>query len=65
MLAIILNTMNIIKKTTKTKLLDLSRRMVMTVSTVENWVPNPRERSIMKKRIDQRGDIGIRATASG
>ena len=43
----------------------MSRRTVMTVSTVENWVPKPRESSIRKKRIDQRGEIGIRATASG
>ena len=42
-----------------------SRRTVMTVSTVENWVPKPRDKSIMKKRIDQRGEIGIRETASG
>ena len=37
----------------------------MTVSTVENWVPKPRDKSIMKKRIDQRGEIGILETASG
>ena len=42
-----------------------SRRTVMTVSTVENWVPKPRDKSIMKKRIDQRGEIGILETASG
>ena len=36
-----------------------------TVSTVENWVPKPRDKSIMKKRIDQRGEIGILETASG
>ena len=44
---------------------NLSRRMVMTVSTVENWVPKPRERSIMKKRMDQRGEMGILETAWG
>ena len=42
-----------------------SRRTVTTVSTVENWVPKPRDKSIMKKRIDQRGEIGILETASG
>ena len=44
---------------------NLSRRMVMTVSTVENWVPKPRESSIMKNRMDQRGEMGILDTASG
>lgn len=44
---------------------NLSRRTVTTVSTVENWVPKPRDKSIMKKRIDQRGEIGILETASG
>ncbi len=39
--------------------------MVMTVSVVENCVPNPKERSMRKKRIDQSGEIGIRETASG
>ena len=42
-----------------------SRRTVTTVSTVENCVPKPRDKSIMKKRIDQRGEIGILETASG
>jgi hypothetical protein len=38
---------------------------VMTVSVVENCVPNPRESNIRKNRIDQRGEIGILETASG
>ena len=37
-----------------------SVRMVTTVSVVENWVPNPRESSIRKKRMDHSGEIGKR-----
>lgn len=44
---------------------NLSRMTVMTVSVVENCVPNPRESNIRKNRIDQRGEIGILETASG
>ena len=42
-----------------------SVRMVTTVSVVENWVPKPRESSIMKKRMLHSGEMGIRDTASG
>ena len=41
-----------------------SVRMVTTVSVVENWVPKPRESSIMKKRADQKGAPGILVNTS-
>ena len=37
----------------------------MTVSVVENCVPNPRHNNMKKNKIDQRGEIGILETASG
>ena len=42
-----------------------SVRIVTTVSVVENWVPNPKEINIMKKRILHSWEIGILETASG